>query len=79
LCQRNHGVGEQIKKARSEKDTVVRSQNFEKAAVLRDQEKRLLAELEDAKTRWNEDEESSFAEATIEDVSEVVSMMTGIR
>jgi ATP-dependent Clp protease ATP-binding subunit ClpC len=69
---------EQIKKARSEKDTVVRSQNFEKAAVLRDQEKRLLAELEDAKTRWNEDEESSFAEATIEDVSEVVSMMTGI-
>jgi len=33
---------EQVKRVRAEKDQVVRSQNFEKAAVLRDREKQLL-------------------------------------
>ncbi len=69
---------EQIKKVRSEKDSVVRSQNFEKAAILRDREKNLIRELEDAKKRWNEDQDSSYATVTEEDVAEVVSMMTGI-
>jgi ATP-dependent Clp protease ATP-binding subunit ClpC len=69
---------EQIKKVRGDKDSVVRSQNFEKAAILRDREKNLLRELEEAKRRWNDDQDSSYATVTEEDVSEVVSMMTGI-
>ncbi len=69
---------EQIKRIRTEKDTVVRSQNFEKAAVLRDREKNLLRELDDTKRRWNEDQEAAFAQVTEQNVSEVVAMMTGI-
>jgi ATP-dependent Clp protease ATP-binding subunit ClpC len=69
---------DKIKKVRTEKDSVVRSQNFEQAAILRDKEKQLSHKLEDAKDRWNEEQETSFAEADEEDVAEVVSMMTGI-
>jgi len=69
---------EQIKKVRGDKDSVVRSQNFEKAAVLRDREKSLLRDLEKTKRHWNDEQEGSFASVTEEDVAEVVSMMTGI-
>lgn len=69
---------DQIKRVRSEKDQVVRSQNFEKAAILRDREKQLLRELENSKKRWNDEQESSYAAVTEDDVAEVVSMITGI-
>lgn len=69
---------EQIKRIRTEKDSVVRSQNFEKAAVLRDREKNLLRDLDDTKRRWNEDQEAAYAQVSEQDVAEVVSMMTGI-
>ncbi len=69
---------EQIKRIRAEKDAVVRLQNFEKAAILRDREKNLLRELDDTKRRWNDDQDAAFAQVTEEDVSEVVSMITGI-
>jgi ATP-dependent Clp protease ATP-binding subunit ClpC len=69
---------EKIKKVRGEKDTVVRSQNFEKAALLRDQEKQMSRELDQAKHKWNEEQETQYATAGEEDVAEVVSMMTGI-
>ncbi|MBN2355712.1 ATP-dependent Clp protease ATP-binding subunit [candidate division KSB1 bacterium] len=69
---------DQIKKVRMEKDVVVRSQNFEKAAILRDREKTLLKDLDSSKKRWNDEQESSFASVGEEDVAEVVAMMTGI-
>ena len=69
---------EQIKKIRAEKDAVVRSQNFEKAAILRDREKSLLKKLEETKRKWNEEQASSYATVTDEDVADVVSMITGI-
>ncbi|MBN2413158.1 ATP-dependent Clp protease ATP-binding subunit [candidate division KSB1 bacterium] len=69
---------EKIKKVRIEKETVVRTQNFEKAAVLRDREKSLIEELEKTKVKWNEEQDGTFAEVTEQDVSDVVSMMTGI-
>ncbi len=67
-----------IKKIRGEKDAVVRSQNFEMAATLRDKEKTLIKKLEDKKQQWNDEQDESFATATEEDVADVVSMMTGI-
>ncbi len=69
---------EQIKRVRSEKDQVVRSQNFEKAAILRDREKQLLRELDASKKRWNDEQDSAYAKVSEEDVAEVVAMMTGI-
>jgi ATP-dependent Clp protease ATP-binding subunit ClpC len=69
---------ERLKVIRSEKENVIRNQEFEKAAVLRDREKRLILELEDAKSRWEEEEGDVLVEVNEEDVYEVISMMTGI-
>lgn len=69
---------EQIKTVRQEKDTVIKEQEFERAAVLRDQEKRLNRKLEAAKRRWKDTEDEFLATVSEDDVAEVVAMMTGI-
>jgi ATP-dependent Clp protease ATP-binding subunit ClpC len=67
-----------IKQISSEKDAVVKNQQFEKAAILRDQEKNVMSQLEKVKAKWNEEQESAMAVVTEEDMAQVVSMMTGI-
>ncbi len=69
---------EQIEMVREQKNQVVKAQNFEEAARLRDLEKRLQAELEEAKERWEEEVKDMVFEVTEEDVAEVVALMTGI-
>ncbi|MBN2102533.1 ATP-dependent Clp protease ATP-binding subunit [bacterium] len=69
---------ERLKVIRSEKENVIHNQEFEKAAVLRDREKRLIVELDEAKNRWEAEEGEVLAEVKDEDVFEVISMMTGI-
>jgi ATP-dependent Clp protease ATP-binding subunit ClpC len=68
----------QIQEIKNKKNQVVKSQNFEEAAKLRDEEKRLLAELEQAKLDWEVKSQGIVHEVTEENVAEVVSMMTGI-
>lgn len=69
---------ERLKVIRTEKDNVIQNQEFEKAAVLRDREKRLTKELQEAKNRWEDQTGEVLAEVDEEDISEVISMMTGI-
>lgn len=69
---------ERLKVIRTEKDNVILNQEFEKAAVLRDREKRLTIDLQKAKERWEDSVGEVLAEVTEEDIAEVVSMMTGI-
>ncbi|MDZ7343860.1 MAG: AAA family ATPase, partial [candidate division KSB1 bacterium] len=69
---------EEIKKIRKEKDIVIKNQEFERAAVLRDQEKRINRKLEAAKRRWKETEDEVIATVTEDDIADVVAMMTGI-
>ncbi len=69
---------EEIKKVRRDKDAVIKAQEFERAAILRDQEKRLNRKLDAAKRRWKDSEEDYLATVTEDDIAEVVSMMTGI-
>ncbi len=69
---------EEIKKVRREKDSVIKAQEFERAAVLRDKEKRLNRKLDAAKRRWKDSEDEFLATVSEDDVSEVVAMMTGI-
>jgi len=69
---------ERLKVIRTEKDSVIRNQEFEKAAVLRDREKRLTSDLQDAKDRWEDSAGEVLAEVNEDDIAEVVSMMTGI-
>ena len=69
---------EEIKAVQSKKEKVVRSQNFEQAAILRDEEKSLQKSLENLKEEWNDAQEESYAPVSEEDVAAVISMMTGI-
>jgi ATP-dependent Clp protease ATP-binding subunit ClpC len=67
-----------IEKIKIQKNQVVKNQNFEEAAKLRDEEKKLQNELEQAKVDWEVSSQSIVHEVTEENVADVVSMMTGI-
>ncbi|MEO0470716.1 MAG: ATP-dependent Clp protease ATP-binding subunit [Bacteroidota bacterium] len=67
-----------IEAVKEEKNKVVKSQKYEEAARLRDQEKRLLEELEHAKIEWEEETKNKRYTVSEEDVASVVSMMTGV-
>ncbi|MEM8899209.1 MAG: ATP-dependent Clp protease ATP-binding subunit [Bacteroidota bacterium] len=67
-----------IEEVKELKNRVVKSQKYEEAAQLRDQEKRLLEELEQAKVRWEEETRNKRYTVSEEDVASVVSMMTGV-
>ncbi|MEN3026744.1 MAG: ATP-dependent Clp protease ATP-binding subunit [Chlorobiota bacterium] len=69
---------ERIERIRQQKNQVVRMQNFEEAARLRDLEKKLQAELEALKEEWELRSAEMVYPVTEEDVAEVVAMMTGI-
>jgi len=67
-----------IEEVKELKNKVVKSQKYEEAARLRDQEKRLLEELEQAKLEWEEETKNKRYTVSEEDVASVVSMMTGV-
>jgi ATP-dependent Clp protease ATP-binding subunit ClpC len=69
---------EEIKKIQDKKDAVIKAQEFEQAAIYRDQEKKLIRRLELAKKEWQESETEIIAIVAEQDIAEVVSMMTGI-
>jgi ATP-dependent Clp protease ATP-binding subunit ClpC len=67
-----------IEKIKQSKNQVVKNQNFEEAARLRDQEKKLLTDLDVAKNEWEKKTESMVYEVTENHIADVVAMMTGI-
>ncbi len=60
------------------KNEVVKSQKYEEAAKLRDDEKRIEKELDYAQLEWEEHSKLHKEVVTEDNVAEVVSMMTGI-
>lgn len=71
-------IEEKIEEVRRQKNMVVKTQNFEEAAHLRDLEKKLQAELEKAKLEWEIKSSETYYVVTKDDVADVVAMMTGI-
>ncbi|MBM4166681.1 MAG: ATP-dependent Clp protease ATP-binding subunit [Ignavibacteria bacterium] len=69
---------EHLEAIRSQKNQVVRNQNFEEAARLRDLEKKYISDLEIAKREWELRAEETVFTVTEDHVSDVVAMMTGI-
>ena len=69
---------EQIEKIRVQKNQVVKNQNFEEAARLRDIEKKLQNDLEAAKLDWETKANETYFPVTEHDIADVVAMMTGI-
>ena len=67
-----------LEKVRENKNTVVKKQKYEEAAKLRDDEKRIEKELLLAQEKWQEDIKQHRETVTEDDISQVVSMITGI-
>ena len=68
----------QIVEIRNEKLEVVQSQKYEKAAEIRDSEKKLVNKLETTKSEWDRKQELNRIPITIDDVLSVVSEITKI-
>jgi ATP-dependent Clp protease ATP-binding subunit ClpC len=68
----------QIDEIKEKKIQVVKSQNYEQAAKLRDEEKKVVTKLEEEKIKWSEKQKDNKIPITIDDVYEIISQMTGV-
>lgn len=71
-------IEQEIEALKEQKNEVIKTQQYEKAAELRDSERKLQDRLEEAKRKWEEDSKAQRVVVTEEHVAEVVSMMCGI-
>jgi len=70
----------EIRKVKQEKEAVVKSQEFEKAAAIRDREEKLRLEKQRLEAEWNEKKATSdkVIKVTEEDIAHIVSAWTHI-
>ncbi|MDA3861482.1 MAG: ATP-dependent Clp protease ATP-binding subunit, partial [Melioribacteraceae bacterium] len=69
---------EEIDIIKRDKITVVKKQDYEEAAQLRDTERRLQMELEVEKNKWENATKDLVFDVTEEDIATIVAMITGI-
>ncbi|MDX6514436.1 MAG: ATP-dependent Clp protease ATP-binding subunit ClpC, partial [Gaiellaceae bacterium] len=71
---------EEIETVRKEKEDAIESQEFEKAAALRDKERKLSQKKRELEEAWRSDQEASEQQPEIgeEEIADIVSMWTGI-
>jgi ATP-dependent Clp protease ATP-binding subunit ClpC len=67
-----------IEEVKKQKNKAIHSQKFEEAAKFRDNERKLLIELENAKRRWEEESKIHRVQVSEDNVAEVVAMMSGV-
>ena len=68
----------EIEQFRMEKESAIKAQDFEKAAKLRDDERKAKEELAKVKKSWKESKMEFEVQVTPEDIALIVSKMTGI-
>ena len=69
---------EKVEGIRKEKESFIKSQDFEKAASLRDQERQARQELEQLNKEWSQAKDKLRPEVTEEDIAKIVAQWTGI-
>jgi ATP-dependent Clp protease ATP-binding subunit ClpC len=69
---------EEIDQVRKEKEAAIEAQEFEKAANLRDKERRLTNKKRDLEDEWKSDESGPRPSIGEEEIADIVSMWTGI-
>jgi len=69
---------EEVEKIKHQKIQVVKQQDYEEAARLRDKERTLQSDLEVAKREWDAKTKDIIYDVGEDDIATVVSMMTGI-
>ena len=68
----------EIDKLNKTKEKAIYNQDFEKAAKIRDRQRKLKEKLENHKFKWYNENQKDYPIITEQDVADVVSMMTGI-
>ena len=71
-------IEETLQTIRDQKESKVSYQLFEEAAILRDRERKLIQQLDDAQKQWQNEEDESPIKINAENIADVVSLMTGI-
>ena len=71
-------IEEKIKEIKGEKENAVANQDFERAAQLRDEEKRLVSGLEEKKDEWRKSISDFSSEVTPAEIAQIVADWTGI-
>ncbi len=69
---------DKIKEISAEKESAVGSQEFERAAKLRDEEKELAKQLSEEKAKWQENAGHISGEVGTNEIAEIVASWTGI-
>ncbi|HEX2259033.1 MAG TPA: ATP-dependent Clp protease ATP-binding subunit [Actinomycetota bacterium] len=71
-------LDEEIAKTKKAKEEAVEAQDYERAARLREEEKRLQSDRAVMQAKWQDNEGQVLAEVGEEEIAEVLSMWTGI-
>jgi len=69
---------DEIETTRRDKEAAIENQEFEKAANLRDKERRLTNKKRDLEEAWRSDDEGPRPSIAEDEIAEIVSMWTGI-
>src|ERR687886_1072372 len=69
---------EEIEKVRKDKEAAIEAQEFEKAASLRDKERKLTQKKRELEESWRSSETEEQPEVGEEEIADIVSMWTGI-
>src|ERR687894_675873 len=75
---RHRELEEEIDRVRSEKEAAIEAQEFEKAASLRDKERKLTQKKKELEENWRNEESEEQPEVGEDEIADIVSMWTGI-
>ena len=71
-------IEERLRSIKEEKELLAINQDYEKAALLREEEKKIEATLKNEYLKWKKEVENKFVTIGVEEIAEVVSKWTGI-
>lgn len=71
-------IEERLEELSQEKEEAINTQNYEKAAEIRDKEKQLKKQLNDKKVEWEQEKKTVEMEVKYEEIAKVVSNWTGV-
>jgi ATP-dependent Clp protease ATP-binding subunit ClpC len=71
-------IEKKMEELNEKKQKFVKQQKYEDAAKMRDEERKILLELEAKKKEWENEEKKNRVKVTEEDVAKVIANMTGI-
>ncbi|WMM25537.1 ATP-dependent Clp protease ATP-binding subunit [Tissierella sp. MB52-C2] len=69
---------ERLEELSQEKEEAINTQNYEKAAKIRDMERQVKEELEDNKVKWHQEKQISSMKVGHDEIAKVVSNWTGV-